>query len=123
MGRAESGDVSYAWLELSLLCQCYGQYQQDALLLLALSLGHAPLSEAHIERYSPSHTLHTHLTHPPPSSLLYIAGLCFQWLKSKELSETVLRTGELLLLKIVYLTTLRLHYHHLTRALAVRTLV
>ena len=33
-------------------------------------------------------------------SLFYIAGLCYQWLKSDVLSSDLLRSGELLLLKV-----------------------
>ena len=33
-------------------------------------------------------------------SLFYIAGLCYQWLKSDILSSDLLRSGELLLLKV-----------------------
>ena len=33
-------------------------------------------------------------------SLFYIAGLCYQWLKSDMLSSDLLRSGELLLLKV-----------------------
>ena len=33
-------------------------------------------------------------------SLFYIAGLCYQWLKSDVLSSDFLRSGELLLLKV-----------------------
>ena len=35
-------------------------------------------------------------------SLLYIAGLCCQWLKSDSVSTGVLRPGELLLLRVLY---------------------
>lgn len=34
------------------------------------------------------------------NSLFYIAGLCYQWLKSDVLSSDLLRSGELLLLKV-----------------------
>ncbi len=33
-------------------------------------------------------------------SLVYVAGLCYQWLKNDEGSSDVLRTGELILLKV-----------------------
>lgn len=75
-------------------------------------------------------------------SLIYIAGLCYQWLKNDFLSEKdLLRTGELILLKvnyceigllylitdycdnahcqILYYISLRLYYHHLTGCLMV----
>lgn len=93
-------DTSIAWLELALLCQCNGPLQQDVLLILSVSLNHAPLSTAHIP------------------SLIYVAGLCYQWLKNdEEESKGLLRTGEIILLKILFFITLRLYYHHLTGCL------
>lgn len=34
------------------------------------------------------------------SSLVYIAGLCYQWLKNDVLSEDLLRMGEIILLRV-----------------------
>jgi hypothetical protein len=100
--QGDEGRVCDAWLELILLCQCYGPHQEDVLLVLALSLNHAPLSSIHIP------------------SLLYMCGLCYQWLKSDvSVSHTTgqLRTGELLLLRILYLISLRLYYHQIAGTL------
>lgn len=36
------------------------------------------------------------------SSLVYIAGLCYQWLKNDMLSQDLLRMGEIILLKVYY---------------------
>ena len=38
-------------------------------------------------------------------SLIYMAGLCYQWLKNDVLSRDLLRTGELILVKVVYVVT------------------
>ncbi len=43
-------------------------------------------------------------------SLFYIAGLCYQWLKSDILSSDLLRSGELLLLKVCAMVSNSLQY-------------
>ena len=54
----------------------------DCLLCLAASLSSAPLSSLHIP------------------ALFYMTSLCFYWLKSEVVTVSVLRSGELLLLKV-----------------------
>ena len=44
------------------------------------------------------------------TSLFYIAGLCYQWLKSDVLSSDLLRSGELILLKVLVMCTC-MHIH------------
>ena len=47
-------------------------------------------------------------------SLLYITSLGYRWLKSDDLSEEFLKTGEVVLLRVLFLASLRLYCHILT---------
>ena len=64
-------------------------------------MNHAPLSIAHIPRYMNAPLVcYNYIIINLCDSLFYIAGLCYQWLKSDILSSDLLRSGELLLLKV-----------------------
>jgi hypothetical protein len=76
-------DVSEGWLELIMLCQCYGPYQEKCLTTLNTSLLCSPLSRLHIP------------------VLFYMSGLCYHWLKCDTSPSSTMRTGELLLLNVI----------------------
>ena len=47
-------------------------------------------------------------------SLMYIASLGYRWLKSDDICEEFLKTGEVVLLRVLFLASLRLYCHILT---------
>eukprot|EP00731_Ephydatia_muelleri_P024106 Em0016g377a len=91
----DTSDVQTAWMELAAIGQCSGPFEEEALVALATSLAQAPLCPSQVP------------------SLLYIAGLSYKWLKRDEVDGPLLRSGELLLLKILYLASLRIYVYHL----------
>ena len=56
-----------------------------------------------------SSSLSTHVL-----SLMYVASLGYRWLKSDDISEEFLKTGEVTLLRVLFLASLRLYCHILT---------
>lgn len=95
----DTSDVQKAWEEMVVICQCNGSFEEEALVELAASLALVPISPSQVP------------------SLLHIAGMSYQWLKRDELDGPLLRSGELLLLKILYLVSLRIYVYHLNGAL------
>jgi hypothetical protein len=92
-------DLSGVWYELVFLCQCEGSLQTDSLNTLTTSLGSAPVSSAQIP------------------CLLYIATLGYRWLKSDDIGEEFLKSEEVVILRVIYLVSLRLFCHVLTGSL------
>jgi hypothetical protein len=91
-------DVSEGWLELIMLCQCYGPYQESISVLILLD--HLRLI---LECLT---TLNTSLLCSPLSRLhipvlFYMSGLCYHWLKCDTSPSSTMRTGELLLLNVI----------------------
>ncbi|XP_065916448.1 uncharacterized protein [Dysidea avara] len=91
----KNDNLSPIWYELSYLCQCVGPIQEASLITLYESV-----CEGHV---SPSHI----------PCLLYMVGLCCDWLKSAMISDKCMRSGEMLSFKILYVVSLRLHCHYL----------
>ena len=45
---------------------------------------------------------------------MYVTSLGYRWLKSDDISEEFLKTGEVVLLRVLFLASLRLYCHILT---------
>ncbi|XP_077996992.1 uncharacterized protein LOC144450269 [Glandiceps talaboti] len=89
-------DLPRGWSELSILAQCQGHVQEEALDTLIISLDQAQLVRSHIP------------------SLFFLAETTLYWLRTDAMNQPYLRSGEIKLLKMGHLVFTRLFYHHMS---------
>ncbi|XP_046858080.1 transmembrane protein 232-like isoform X3 [Xenia sp. Carnegie-2017] len=93
-------DLARAWVDLALLSQCrFLKLEEACFMTLIASLDQAVASEKEI------------------LSLFYLAKSGIHWLKKETGNESVLRSNEILLIKMTYLVFLRLYCHHILQEL------
>ncbi|XP_028909505.1 transmembrane protein 232 isoform X2 [Ornithorhynchus anatinus] len=95
LGLGNHVDLPGAWAEAIVLTQCRGKIQEEALDILYLSLDHAYLNPDHIP------------------VLFFIGESVLFGICSKEARKKYLYSGEIKLIKIGFLTFLRLFIYHL----------
>ncbi|XP_077867334.1 transmembrane protein 232-like [Saccoglossus kowalevskii] len=95
-GHGNHVDLPRAWSELSILAQCQGKVQEEALDILITSLDQAPVIRGHIP------------------SLFFLAETTLYWLRTDAMTQPYLRSGEIKLLKMGHLVFTRLFYHHMS---------
>ncbi|XP_078070000.1 transmembrane protein 232 [Mustelus asterias] len=96
MGSGNHVNLPLAWSELALLVQCKGKIQEEALDILLLSLDHAPL-------------------HPDQIPVLFfLAESVLYWICVDAVKQSYLYTCEVKIIKLGFLTFLRLFIFHLT---------
>ncbi|XP_041041263.1 transmembrane protein 232 [Carcharodon carcharias] len=95
MGSGNHVNLPLAWTELALLVQCKGKVQEEALDILLISLDHAPL-------------------HPDQIPVLFfLAESILYWICTDAVKQPYLYTCEVKIIKLGFLTFLRLFILHL----------
>ncbi|XP_078413962.1 transmembrane protein 232 [Cetorhinus maximus] len=95
MGSGNHVNLPLAWTELALLVQCKGKIQAEALDILLISLDHAPL-------------------HPDQIPVLFfLAESILYWICTDAVKQPYLYTCEVKIIKLGFLTFLRLFILHL----------
>ncbi|XP_067885912.1 transmembrane protein 232 isoform X2 [Heterodontus francisci] len=95
MGSGSHVNLPVAWTELALLVQCKEKIQEEALDILLISLDHAPL-------------------HPDQIPVLFfLAESVLYWICTDAVKQSYLYTSEVKIIKLGFLTFLRLFIFHL----------
>ncbi|XP_038661052.1 transmembrane protein 232 isoform X2 [Scyliorhinus canicula] len=95
LGSGNHVNLPLAWTELALLVQCKGKIQEEALDILLISLDHAPL-------------------HPDQIPVLFfLAESVLFWICADAVKQSYLYTCEVKIIKLGFLTFLRLLIFHL----------